>query len=170
MAMSWTIKDQREYALEYFKVHAQQRMSLFNFFVVFSSLVVTGIASTFQERIQAHLVGGGLGLLLILISYVFWKLDNRVGFLIKHAEAALKWIEANFPFEKGENNAQVLQLYMLEETLTENKRRNLWYAPWRWHLTYSRCFGLTFLAFGLIGFVGSTVSFILWVAKMKGAC
>lgn len=165
-----TLKDQREYAWNYFKVHAQQRMSLFNFFVVFSSIVTTCLIGTFQERIQAHLVGAGLGVLVVFVSFVFWKLDKRVGFLIKHAEIALKWIEEKFPPENCDSKTHIMQLFMLEETRTESERSAPWYAPWRRHLTYSSCFGLAFLAFGLIGLVGTVISFVLWLSEMRDVC
>ena len=85
-ALGWTLRDHRNATWEYFKVHAQQRMSLFNFFVVFSSLATTCLVATFREETRAHMLGVGLGILLMVVSFIFWKLDERVRFLIKHAE------------------------------------------------------------------------------------
>lgn len=163
MTEGWTLKDQREYSWEYFKVHAEQRVSLFHFFVVFSSLVTVGLAGTLQKGIQTYLVGVGLGAILMLVSFVFWKLNKRVGYLIKHAESALKWIEAKVPLENCKEEAHVLQLFILEEIRTKRERKAPWHAPWKWHLTYSKCFGLAFLAFGLIGLAGTVVSLVLWI-------
>ena len=170
MTENLTLKEQREYAWEYFKVHAQQRMAIFNFFVVFSSLVTVGLAGTYQKEIKAYLVGAVLGFLLMLISFVFCKLDKRVGFLIKHAESALKWIECKFPLEECEDGAHVLQLFVLEETRTRSERKMPWYTPWQWHLTYSNCFGLAFWVFGLIGLVGTVVSLALCVGVKNVIC
>lgn len=153
MNEGWTLKDHRDYAWEYFKVHAQQRMSLFNFFVVFSTLVIAGIASTFQGLLQAPWVGTGLGGLLMLISFVFWKLDQRVRFLIKHAESALKRIEATFPLENCRDLARELQLFLLEEAKTQNEKSRVvpWYAIWRRNLTYYKCFCIAYIVIGIVG-------------------
>jgi hypothetical protein len=144
----WTLRDHRDYAWEYFKVHAQQRMSLFNFFVVFSSLATTCMVGTFQEKIHAHGVGIVLGILLIAISHVSWKLDERVRFFIRHSESALKWIEATYNLQDGQDGPHVLKLFTREESLTESGQP----------LTYSRCFKVAFFIFALIGLIGAIVS------------
>jgi hypothetical protein len=148
MSDNWTLRDHREYAWEYFRVHAQQRMSLFNFFVLFSSLATTGLVGTFHEKTHIHIVGIGLGLLLMFISVVFWRLDERVRFLIKHAERALKWIETKYELEDCAGRPHVLRLFTCEESITSNERP----------LTYSKCFQWTFLLFGLVGLVGAIIS------------
>ena len=154
MSTNWTLRDHRDYALEYFKVHAQQRMSLFNFFVVFSSLATTCMVGTFHEKTRSHMVGIGLGILLVLISYIFSKLDERVRFLVKHAENALKWTEATYNLEDCHDGAQVLRLFTCEETLTSAEQP----------FTYAKCFRWTFFAFGLVGFVGAILS-AFWLGR-----
>jgi hypothetical protein len=145
-----TLKDHREYAWQYFSLHAQQRMSLFNFFVVFSSLAVTGLSATFQEKTRSHTIGIGFGILLMVVSFIFWRLEERVRFLIKHAENALKWIENKCPLDNQQDEPHELCLFTREESRTEGKQ------PY----TYSRCFRLAFLVFGLVGLVGAVASII----------
>ena len=153
MTEQWTLHEQRQYAWEYFKTHAQQRMSLFNFFVVFSSLATTGLASTFQKEIKAHFVGMGFGFLLVLVSYVFWKLDERVGVLIKHSEKALMLVEDRLdPSDAVEKTC--FGLFTTEAMRTERKRKLPWYRPCQKHLTYSVCFRLTFGVFFFVGLIG----------------
>jgi len=144
----WTLQTHRDYVWEYFKVHAQQRMSLFNFFVVFSSLATTCLVATFQEKTRAPTVGMAIGVLLIIISFTFWKLDERVRFLIKHAENALKWIESTYPLEDDVVNPHVLRLFTCEEKHTKCNG----------DLTYSKCFKVAFLVFGVVGLVGVILS------------
>jgi hypothetical protein len=48
-----------------------------------------------QASINYAAVGIALGVVLIVISFVFWKLDQRAAFLVKHAEEALKVLEAD---------------------------------------------------------------------------
>lgn len=148
MSDNWTLQAHRDYAWEYFKVHAQQRMSLFNFFVVFSSLATTALAGTLHEKTHAHVVGIGLGLLLMFISFVFWQLDERVRFLVKHAESALKWIETKYELGDCGGRSHILCLFTCEEAITSNQQP----------LTYSKCFQWTFLVFGLVGLAGVVIS------------
>jgi len=144
----FSLRNHREYAWEYFKVHAQQRMSLFNFFVVFSSLATTCLVATFQEKASAHTIGIGIGMLLMAISIIFWRIDKRVRFLIKHAENVLKWVEGTYTFDDGEDSPHVLKLFMCEERQTARERP----------ATYSKCFEMAFLVFGLVGLSGTITS------------
>jgi len=77
-----------EHAWRYFEIHAGQRMSMFNYFIVLSGLLLTGIAGTLQASPRLAAIGIALGLLLALLSFLFWKIDQRAAFLVKHAEAA----------------------------------------------------------------------------------
>jgi len=123
-------------------------MSLFNFFVVFSSLATTCMVGTFHEKTRSHMVGVGIGVLLMVISFIFWRLDDRVRFLIKHAENALKWIETNYELEDCHNSPHVLRLFTGEETQTADEQP----------FTYSKCFCWTFFTFGLVGLAGAILS------------
>ncbi len=144
----FSLPNHREYAWDYFKVHAQQRMSLFNFFVVFSSLATTCLVATFQEKASAHTIGIGIGILLIAISIIFWRIDRRVRFLIKHAESVLKWIEGTYTLHDSDDSPHVLKLFICEEKQTARE------CP----ATYSKCFEMAFLAFGLVGLSGTIIS------------
>ena len=152
-------KELQEYAWQYFALHASQRMSLFNFFVASSSVVTAALCGTFHEKVRAYEMGIVLGFLLPVISFVFWKLDQRVSFLLKHAEAALKHLERQF-IPQGQ---ELTKLFTLEEELTNQKKEKR-ERTFRWvircHMTYSRCFRLIFLAFGLTGIIGVVMSLV----------
>lgn len=66
---------------------------MFNFFVVLSGFVTAGIGATLQGPPRLAILSIFLGLLLVLMSFVFWKVDQRAAFLVKHAEAACIQIE-----------------------------------------------------------------------------
>ncbi len=68
-------------------------MTMFNFFVVLSGLVTAGLGTTLQGPSRLAILGIFLGLLLMLLSFVFWKVDQRAAFLVKHAEVACIEIE-----------------------------------------------------------------------------
>ena len=82
-------EDYRNHAWRYFELHANQRIAVFNFFLVLSGLIAAGLAAAVQAAGLLLVVGAVLGLLLALVSFIFWKLDQRTSFLIKHAEQAL---------------------------------------------------------------------------------
>lgn len=93
MSSNASLKEQRDYAWSYFQLHANQRISSFNFFVVIAALLTTGLAGTLKSDFEHHYMGVALALSLLVISFIFWKMDQRVRYLIKHAEEALKAIE-----------------------------------------------------------------------------
>ena len=78
-----------EHAWKYFQLHATQRIAVFNFFVVSSGLTFAGLATVLQAQDARALLGVPVGALMMLMAFVFWKLDQRVAFLVKHAEAAM---------------------------------------------------------------------------------
>ncbi|HYJ92297.1 MAG TPA: hypothetical protein VEV84_13385 [Pyrinomonadaceae bacterium] len=79
----------RQQAWDYFAIHASQRLTTFNFYLVIATLLTTGILASFQKQYEIRFAGIVLGLLLLIFSFVFWKLDQRNKHLIRHAEKAL---------------------------------------------------------------------------------
>jgi hypothetical protein len=67
---------------------------MFNFFTVLAGITLAGIGATLQGAPTFSAIGAVLGMLLALLSFVFWKLDQRVAFLVKHAEQAHEQAEA----------------------------------------------------------------------------
>jgi hypothetical protein len=149
----------KEHAWKYFQLHAGQRMSVFNFFAIMSTLLTTALATSFTEKFNCPAIGMISGIGLVVIAFVFWKLDQRIRFLIKLAETELTAIEC-----EGGNDKKISDspqtLFLIERIETENKRRELcWWKPQTWHLKYSECFGIAYILFAFIGIVG-TVSVI----------
>jgi hypothetical protein len=153
------LKEQREYAWNYFSLHASQRISLFNFFVVFSSLATTALVATFEKDIQAHWLGIILGLLLICVSSIFYVLDRRVSSLIHHSENVLKHIESLFPQCNGQEEA-VFRIFTNEATSTDSAKQNR-----RCHLlqplTYHECFRIVLSFFAILGVIGIAASAVM---------
>ncbi len=125
-------------------------MALFNFFLVLASLVSAGLASAILGSQRLAVLGVLLGLLLSLVSFVWWKLDQRVSFLIRNAERAIADLEAVLL-------TTVAQLFLHEPSLTSELayKGNGWQNLW----TYGKAFRLTFWAIGLFGAGGSIISF-----------
>jgi hypothetical protein len=150
-AEKWTDqeKDILAYALKYFEIHAAQRMSVFNFFIVLSTIILTGLATcVFGEGIYAP-IGIPLGLLLSALALTFWKLDQRTSFLVKRAEKALTQLESDhFPaFGKIIGN-EPAEFQKLNEGLSLIRKR--------W--TYSTSLGLVFIVVGTMGLAGTALA------------
>ena len=156
------MEEQRDHAWRYFQLHASQRMASFNFFVVLCALLTAGLAGTFQAKGGAHLLGAMLGLSLIVVSFVFWKLDQRVRYLIKHAEDALKEIERIWDQNVDKPQPSSIALFCSEERKTSETKSRAGFLPWQWHLSYSQCFGVMYCLFGTLGLVGFIGS--MWMA------
>lgn len=147
---------ERDYAWSYFQLHANQRMTTFNFFLILAALMTTGLVGAIKPDFQPRYVGGALGLALIVVSFVFWKLDGRVRFLIQHSEAILKAIERELLAKAAQESPVSASLFSTEEARTA-EIENTW-KFWNWHLSYSKCFRVIYLVFALLGLVGAVAS------------
>ena len=152
------------YSSSYFHVHAAQRISVFKFFVVLAGLMIGGLFSTFQKDLKVPAFGIVLGLGLIFVSFIFWKLDERVKFLIKNVEASLTELERHFPTAGGAKKPHVTQLITWELTKTQELRN----SQKRWapasQYSYAQSFRLLFVVVGLVGAGGFIKSAIAWVS------
>ena len=149
----------KEHVWNYFQLHAGQRMSVFNFFAVMSTLLTTALATSLTEKFNCPVIGVIAGIGLVVIAFVFWKLDQRIGFLIKLAEAALTAIESEDGNDKKTSDSPQ-SLFLIERIETEKKRQeSCWWNPQTWHLKYSECFSVAYILFAFIGIIG-TVSAI----------
>lgn len=148
----------RKYVWDYFHLHASQRLTTFNFYIVLSTVLSTGLFSTFQKDFTILPAGLVLGLLLVSLSFVFWKLDERNKGLIKHAEAALKYLEQQVRPGASTPQAEILAIFTREALETDRLRMNKSTWPWRNFYSYSDCFRLIFHLFAIVGLLGGLVS------------
>jgi len=155
----------REQAWNYFQLHATQRLTTFNYYLVLSTAITAAIAITFQKDFRLPALDIFLSLLLVAISYVFLKLDDRNIELVEYGETALKYFEgteqANFPDEATDVPHEAL-LFRREEYMTRKKTEDSkGRRPWKKHYTYGKCLHLTiwlFMVSGILLFVYSWYS------------
>jgi len=165
MSDSSSVKEQRDYAWSYFQLHANQRMSSFNFFVVIAAILTTGLARTFDKDFEFYFVGLMLGASLLVVSFTFWKMDQRVRYLVKHAEETLKRLEdISVEGESEQTRQGIARLFSTEEQKTNEIRSIESNNPWKWHLSYSDCFEAVYVVFGLLGLAGSTMAIVRWLS------
>ena len=150
----------RNYAWNYFQYHASQRLTTFNFYIIISTLVATGYFLALRFFPILSVV---FGILIILFSFVFWKLDRRNKQLIRNSENALKYIEGNDFIGEKESRPHILNIFSYEEkqTIELKKKESFW--PWSRLLSYSTCFNIIFIAFSVIGFIAIICSIIYLV-------
>lgn len=157
-------------AWDYFQMHAAQRLTTFNFYLVISSLITTALFSTFQKDYQLHGIGVIPGFLLTFVSFVFWKLDGRNKELIEIAEASLKFFEANNDIKDSEKKPHIAKVFSREEYETNRKRiKKRKFCFWTNHFSYSDCFNLVFTCFGIVGILGTLIALYL-LYKSQGNC
>lgn len=138
-----------DHAWRYFALHAQQRISVFNFFVVLSGILAAGIGAGFQAGKTMAPVVTILGFLLTLFSIVFYRLDGRGSELVKLAEAALI---------AGENACMPAFARIVAE---EGKRgASAACSPKAW--TFGQSFRMIFWVMGIAGVVASASSLYRW--------
>lgn len=135
-----------DHAWRHFELHAGQRMTVFNFYTVASGLLAAGLAATIQGSAKLAWFGVILGLLVALTSLVFWKLDQRAGWLLKHAERAMVHAEAN----AVEAAARVFS-DQDDAFDVDRRNRNALTRPW----TFGESFRLLFLVMSAFGLTAS---------------
>jgi len=154
----------RSQAWDYFALHAKQRMDSFQYFLVVAGLATGAVATLATSPNGNRAVAGVVALFLALLSFTFWKLDVRNRLLIKHAEAALKSIESGMTLSEGQDRPSRLQLFLYEEWESAQLKRLGEAWPWSAHFSYSTCFQMVFLIFGLGGLASATGLFVsLWL-------
>ncbi len=153
-----TDEELRKQAWDFFQMQASQRLTTFNFYIAISSLLSTGLAASFKTDINIPYLGVPFGLLLVLFSLIFWKLDQRNRDLIKGAEETLKFFESKATLEDDVDVPHVAKRFMREEFDTQRKKDQRSWFFWRNQYSYSECFKAVLILFGAVGFVGTICS------------
>jgi hypothetical protein len=137
----------RNHCWNYFALHAQQRMSAFQFFITLETgLIGAGLfilqsKSQFASSYWALMIGP----LITLLAFIFWKIDQRTKDLIKNAEASLKDIESFFIL----NSSISQNLPFSSDSQSKGTISSFPLIPGR--LTYTKSFGTVFWACGIFG-------------------
>jgi hypothetical protein len=109
-----------------------------------------GIGATLQASNDLLYMGTFLSIFVVLVSIVFWKLDQRTSFLIKQSESILETLENNSDSAIGifiNENANLIE---------ENKNRNYFSKI----LTYGAVFRFTFRVTSFVG-IGLVILFVI---------
>jgi hypothetical protein len=75
----------RSYAWEWFKLHATQRMTVFNFFLLIAAAILTGLLTTIEKG--QYYSSLSLCVIAVVTIFFFSRLDRRNAQLVKLAES-----------------------------------------------------------------------------------
>src|SRR4051794_24291643 len=117
-----SMKDMRDYAWNYFSLHADQRIKTFNFYLVLVTFAVGGIITVLKDLGNPWAVFM-IGALLAFVSFIFWKLDGRNKELVRHGEEALKFVEDKSDHANDGPIPHVLKIFNRERYETDNYKR-----------------------------------------------
>ncbi|MBE5254067.1 hypothetical protein [Mixta mediterraneensis] len=129
-----------EHAWKYFELHSQQRMTVFNFYITVTTLLVAGGGACLQQSGKLVYLTSVFGFFISFMTLIFYKLDARVSFLIKNAELALKEIEACF-------DKPAVKIFTQDAT-SPHLNVNI-FSMW----SYGKCFRLAFYILTNVGFI-----------------
>ena len=146
----------RRQAWDYFELHAGQRLTTFNFYIVISSVVSAAMMAGLQKDVRLRHLGFIPALLLVVLSLVFWRLDERNRTLIGVGESALKYFEHQSGLQGSGEAPHVANVFLREEFDT-NLAKEKWFSMLR-YWSYSKCFRAIFFFFGLVGAIGALFS------------
>lgn len=86
-------------AWDYFQLLAQQRVTHFNLFIVFIGAISAAFATQINESVRGNIIACVLSVIEVFLCFIFYKIDQRNKFLIKHTEKVI--IQTESYFEEG---------------------------------------------------------------------
>lgn len=146
-------KDVLELIWKYFEHHGNQRLTHINFFTVISSALLVSqytVLETNNNLLFAPIV---IGIVQIIVSFVFYKIDERTMFLVKHAEKAIVSIESTYGFSDDEGYIDSLKIFTneIEETNKAKKRKNFLLRQ----ISHKKSYRILLISFAVMGALGS---------------
>ena len=155
-----TKKDYLNISWHYFQQHAQQRIGYFNFFLLFSSFLTAAMVSIIKDKsVLMAFIGVALGIMQIIIAFIFWKIDERNKALTKNGENTIKQLEN----ECRSNDPSFPTLFISEEEQTKRQKKDeieTKKSIFLKQISHSKAFIWIFLLFGIWGIVEVVVCLI----------
>lgn len=145
-------RDARTYAWGYFALHADQRMKLFNFFLILSGLILSAFPAV-RGMAAGTKVVALLPLLLVLTAFVFWRLEERTRRLVKIGEDALRFLDEQWSLETlPDKTPHYLRLLERDDYLMKVVKKR-WWAKRLVPISYADSFRIAYLMIGGVGLV-----------------
>lgn len=146
-------REARTYVWGYFALHADQRMKLFNFFLILSGLIL-GAFPAVRGMVPGVRAVALLPLLLALAAFIFWRLEERTRGLVKNGEDALRFLDEQWSVDATLPDKTPHYLRLIERDDYHMKLlKERWWANRLVPISYSNNFRIVYLVmagFGLI--------------------
>lgn len=140
----------RNYVWNYFQYHGSQRLATFHYYILISSLIASGY---FLAVKSFPVLGIVLGILLMLLSFVFWNLDCRNRQALNISIDALEYIENQELAGESEETRNKLNIMTRDLRLTQELRAKKIFGFWSQPLHYSACMNIIYSSFSVFGLV-----------------
>ncbi len=152
-------KEARTYAWGYFALHADQRMKLFNFFLILSGLIL-GAFPAVRGMAPGAKVVALFPLLLVLTAFIFWRLEERTRRLVKNGEDALRFLDEQWSLDPlPDKTPHYLRLVERDDHLMKIIKTCWWEKCLP--MSYAVSFRITYL---MIGSVGLMLAVWVWLS------
>lgn len=132
-------------AEEWFKVHADQRLRLFNFYVILVAAAVAGFVSSLSTKIYPFTIV--ISVVLLIVTIAFKSLDRRVAELVKVAEQAHDKIDALISSQLGMDELRIAKI--------SDKKNGT--------ISYRQSFNIIFLLGTALAIGGAAIAIASWV-------
>ena len=139
-----------KHAWDWFDLHAKQRMQTINFYIVLVGAIIAGSGAAIKD--EQYAFSALLGVVLVLVSALFFAMDRRARILVRVGEAALRQEEDALASATGNKS-----LSMVEASDRSSARS----------ITYGQIFYAMFVAFGLVGAAILTFSLVKYASGPK---
>lgn len=137
----------REYAWNYFALHAEQRLKTVHLYIVLVAVLIAGFISALNYT-ENHSWLCVFGFLLLFLSFVFGRLDGRNKQLVRNGENALKYLDEQESLEKNSDKPHILQIFAYDDYMLSQPANG---PLLRTSVTYSRFLTFVFWGLGLLG-------------------
>lgn len=137
----------RTYAWAYFAYHADQRMKTFNFFLIVAGLFAGGITTLLRDGGDPRWVCP-LGVVLSLLSLIFWKIDQRNRQLVRNGETAIRHLDSLHSHPPDEGVPHALAIFDRDD---HNTKSSPVFPVSSGYFSYTKCLGLVFFLFAFLG-------------------
>ncbi|MFT0692803.1 hypothetical protein ACDX34_01550 [Acinetobacter bereziniae] len=144
-----------EHLWKYFEIHSNQRMSLINYYFFISVAMLTGLGVILQSTDKKFsILGGFISILIILTSFIFWKLDQRTSYLIKFVEERMS------EYEKSNIVNSKLRIFSKEDFSQQlnNIQKNIFTKNYTYGSMYRFLFSIMAIS-GLVGLILSVLKY-----------
>jgi len=148
-------RDARAYAWGYFALHADQRMKLFNFFLILAGLILGAFPAVRSMGADTKFAAL-LPLLLTLAAFTFWRLEERTRGLVKRGEEALRFLDERWPVDAllPDETPHVLRLIERDDYLTDRIKQRWTVKRLRlMPISYADSFRLVYVTMAGVGLV-----------------